>query len=106
MTCPQCHQSIPARSLWTTSGFSTVTCPHCSASLAPKPLTAILLFVISIGLGDLALVLLRKNGSGLLLAFAGFFLVTAAVFALAAPLILQMRPKNQGAPGSSAHHVA
>jgi len=106
MTCPQCRQQIPAKSLWTTSGFSTVICPGCSASLAPKPLTAILLFVISIGLGDLALVLLRKNGAGLLLAFAGFFLVTAAVFALAAPLILQMRPKDQGAPRSSAHHVA
>jgi hypothetical protein len=106
MTCPQCQQPIPAKSLWTTSGFSGVTCPGCSASLAPKPLTAILLFVISIGLGDLALVLLRKNGAGLLLAFAGFFLVTAAVFALAAPLILQMRLKDHGAPGSSAHPVA
>ncbi|MGA3300816.1 MAG: hypothetical protein ABSD87_12055 [Candidatus Acidiferrales bacterium] len=106
MTCPQCQQPIPAKSLWTTSGFSGIICPGCSASLTPKPLTAILLFVMSIGLGDLALVLLRKNGAGLLLAFVGFFLVTAAVFALAAPLVLQMRPKDHGPSGSSAHRVA
>jgi hypothetical protein len=49
---------------------------------------------------------LRKNGAGLLLAFVGFFLVTAAVFALAAPLVLQMRPKDHGPSGSSAHRVA
>ena len=106
MTCPQCQRQIPAKSLWTSSGFSTVTCRGCGASLTPKPLTALLLFVISIGLGDLALILLRRNGAGPLLAFAGFFLVTAAVFALAAPLILQMRLKDHGAPGSSAHHAA
>jgi hypothetical protein len=106
MTCPQCHQPIPAKALWTSSGFSGITCPACSASLAPKPLTALLLFVLSIGLGDLALILLRKNGAGLLLAFGGFFLVAAAVFALAAPLILQMRLKDHAAPGSRAHHVA
>jgi hypothetical protein len=106
MTCPQCNQSIPAKSLWTTSGFAGITCPGCSASLAPKPLTALLLFVLSLGLGDLALILLRRNGAGLLLAFVGFFLVAAAVFALAAPLILQMRLKDHAAPGSGAHHIA
>jgi len=106
MTCPQCQQHIPAKSLWTTSGFAGITCPSCAASLTPKPLTAILLFVLSIGLGDAALILLRRNGAGLLLAFAGFFLVFAAVFALAAPLLLQMRLKDHGAAGSSAHRVA
>jgi hypothetical protein len=106
MTCPQCNQAIPAKSLWTTSGFAGVTCPGCNASLAPKPLTALLLFVLSLGLGDLALILLRRNGAGLLLAFVGFFFVAAAVFALAAPLILQMRLKDHAAPGSGAHHIA
>ena len=82
MTCPQCQHRVPAKALWTTSGFASVTCPHCAATLSPKPLTALLLFVLSIGLGDAALVLLRKNGAGLLLASAGFFLVCAAVFAV------------------------
>jgi hypothetical protein len=102
MTCPQCQHNVPAKALWTTSGFATITCPHCATSLCPKPLTALLLFVLSIGLGDLALVLLRRNGAGLLLASAGFFLVCAAVFALAAPLLLQMRVKDHGAGKTSA----
>jgi hypothetical protein len=106
MTCPQCQHKVPAKALWTTSGFATITCQHCATSLCPKPLTALLLFVLSIGLGDAALVLLRKNGAGLLLASAGFFLVCAAVFALAAPLLLQMRVKHLGAGNSSAHRVA
>ncbi|HEY0702768.1 MAG TPA: hypothetical protein VGD60_08380 [Candidatus Acidoferrales bacterium] len=105
MTCPQCNRPVPAKALWTSSGLAGITCPGCGASLAPKPLTALLLFVLSIGLGDLALTLLRKNGAGLLLAFVGFFLVAAAVFALAAPLILQMRLKDHGA-GSGAHRIA
>jgi hypothetical protein len=106
MTCPQCQQHVPAKSLWTTSGFAGIICPGCGANLTPKPLTAILLFVLSIGLGDVALILLRRNGAGLLLAFVGFFLVFAAVFALAAPLVLQLRLKDHGATRPSAHHVA
>jgi hypothetical protein len=106
MTCPQCQQHIPASALWTTSGFASITCPNCSASLCPKPLTAILLFALSIGLGDAALILLRKNGAGSLLAFAGFCLVFAAVFALAAPLLLQLRTKDHGAANPNAHRVA
>jgi hypothetical protein len=106
MTCPQCQHHVPAKALWTTSGFASVTCPHCATALCPKPLTALLLFVLSIGLGDVALVLLRRNGAGLLLASAGFFLVCAAVFALAAPLLLQMRAKDQAAGNTSAHRVA
>jgi hypothetical protein len=106
MTCPQCQHNVPAKALWTTSGFASVTCPHCATTLCPKPLTALLLFVLSIGLGDLALVLLRRNGAGLLLASAGFFLVCAAVFALAAPLLLQMRTKDHAAGNASAHRVA
>jgi hypothetical protein len=105
MTCPQCQHKIPARSLWTTSGFATVTCPHCATSLCPKPLTALLLFVISIGLGDAAMVLLRRNGANFLMAFVGFFLVFVAVFALVAPLLLQMRVKDEGATGPNVHRV-
>jgi hypothetical protein len=105
MTCPQCQKHIPAKSLWTTSGFAGITCSYCATTLCPKPLTAILLFVLSIGLGDAALILLRRNGADLLMAFAGFFLVFAAVFALAAPVILQMRVKDHGPAGAAGHHV-
>jgi hypothetical protein len=106
MTCPQCQHRVPAKALWTTSGFSTITCTHCAASLYPKPLTALLLFVLSIGLGDAALVLLRRNGAGVFLASVGFFLVCALVFALAAPLILQLRLKEHAAGNTGAHRVA
>ena len=104
MTCPQCQKRIPAKALWTTSGFATVTCRYCAASLGPTPLTALLVFVLSIGLGDGAMILLRRNGANGILSFAGFFLVFAAVFAITAPLLLQLRLK--AAPGApDAHRV-
>lgn len=105
MTCPQCNKHVPAKALWTTSGFAGITCQYCATSLCPKPLPAILLFVLSIGLGDAALTLLRRNGADLLVAFAGFFLVFAAVFILVAPLLLRMRVKDRGSAGAAGHHV-
>ena len=85
MTCPQCHKHIPAKAVWTTSGFSGVVCPECHASLCPTPISAIIVFALSFGLGDAALMLLRHRGADLLVSFAGFFVVFAVVFALAAP---------------------
>ena len=58
MTCPQCQKHIPAKAVWNTSGLSGVVCPECHASLCPTPISAIIVFALSFGLGDLALVLL------------------------------------------------
>jgi hypothetical protein len=105
MTCPQCHKHIPAKAVWTASGFSGVTCPGCQASLCPTPISAIIVFALSFGLGDAALVLLRHRGADLLLSFAGFFVVFAAVFALGAPVILRMRLKDHAGPHLSGNRA-
>ncbi|MGH9712566.1 MAG: hypothetical protein ACRD5M_04620 [Candidatus Acidiferrales bacterium] len=104
MTCPQCNHAVPAKSLWTPAGFSSVVCPYCHASLCPTPLRAIVLFVISFGLGDAVLVLLRRDGAELWLGFAGFFVVFLAVYAVFAPLVLRLRLKGTGgAPHLTGH---
>jgi hypothetical protein len=104
MTCPQCNHAVPAKSLWTRAGFSSVVCPYCHASLCPTALRAILLFVISFGMGDAVLEVLRRNGEDLWLAFAGFFIVFVAAYALLAPLVLRLRPKgSSGAPHLTGH---
>ena len=105
MTCPQCNQRIPARVLWTPAGLSGVVCPHCQAALCPKPISAILVFAVSFGLGDLALMFLRHKGAEFWQACAAFFLVFAAVFALAAPVFLRMRVKDHGDPHLSGHRA-
>lgn len=105
MTCPQCHKPIPAKAVWTASGLSGVVCPDCHASLCPTPISAIIVFALSFGLGDAALVLLRHRGASLLLAFAGFFAVFAIVFALAAPVILRMRLKDHAGPHLSGNRA-
>jgi len=106
MTCPQCNHAVPAKSLWTRAGFSTVVCPYCHASLCPTAQRAILLFVISFGMGDAVLVLLRRNGAELWLAFAGFFVVFVAVFAGFAPLVLRLRLKGSGGePHLTGHKI-
>jgi hypothetical protein len=96
MTCPQCHHPIPAKSLWTRAGLSCVVCPHCHASLSPKPLTAVVLFLASFGMGGAVLAILRHDGRETWIAFAGFFLVFAVVFAVLAPLVLRLRPRGPG----------
>ena len=105
MTCPQCHKHIPAKAVWTTSGFSGVVCPECHASLCPTPISAIIVFALSFGLGDAALMLLHHRGADLLVAFAGFFVVFAVVFALAAPVILRMRLKDHAGPHLSGNRA-
>lgn len=104
MTCPQCNHAVPAKSLWTPAGFSSVVCPYCHASLCPTPLRAIILFVVSFGLGDAVLVLLRREGVDLWLAFAGFFVVFIAMYGVLAPLVLRLRLKSStGAPHLTGH---
>ena len=105
MTCPQCNQHIPTKSLWTPAGLSGVVCPHCQAALSPKPISAILILAVSFGLGDLALMLLRHKGAEFWLACLGFFVVFAAVFALMAPVFLRMRLKDHGDPHLSGHRA-
>jgi hypothetical protein len=82
-----------------------VVCPHCQAALRPKPISAILVFAVSFGSGDLALMFLRHKGAEFWQACAGFFVVFAAVFALAAPLFLRMRLKDHGDPHLSGHRA-
>ncbi|MFZ0519827.1 MAG: hypothetical protein WAL95_02320 [Candidatus Acidiferrales bacterium] len=105
MTCPQCHKHIPAKAIWTTSGLSGVACPECHASLCPTPISAIIVFALSFGLGDATLALLRHRGADFLVAFAGFFVVCAVVFALAAPVILRMRLKDHAGPHLSGNRA-
>jgi len=99
MTCPQCKHRVPWKALWTLSGLSRVVCPYCHISLCPEARCAIVLFVVSFGLGDAALVLLRRQGVEFLVALAGFFLVFAAVYALLAPVVLRLRVKDTGDHG-------
>jgi len=104
MTCPQCNQQVPAKSLWTRAGLSTVVCPHCQVSLCPKAVCAVVLFLLSFGMGDAVLVLLRRSGVENWLAFMGFFLVFIAVFGVFAPLLLRLRVKGHGgAPHLTGH---
>jgi hypothetical protein len=105
MTCPQCHQHIPTKSLWTPAGLSGVVCTNCHAALCPKPISAILVFAVSFGFGDLALMLLRHKGAEFWLACLGFFVAFAAVFALTAPVFLRMRLKDHGDPHLSGHRA-
>ena len=100
MTCPQCNERIPARAIWTPAGLSGVVCVHCHAALAPKPISAILVFAVSFGLGDLALMLLRHKGAEFWQAFAGFFVVFAAVFALTAPSVSALALEGPRRPAS------
>jgi hypothetical protein len=103
MTCPQCNERIPARSLLTRAGLSGVVCTNCQAALCPKPISAILVFAVSFGLGDLALMFLRHKGAEFWVACLGFFVVFAAVFALTAPVFLRMRLKDHADPHLSSH---
>jgi hypothetical protein len=105
MTCPQCNEHIPTKSLWTPAGLSGVVCAHCHVALCPKPLSAIFVFALSFGLGDVALMFLRHKGEAFWVAFAGFFVVFAAVFALSAPVLLRMRLKDHGDPHLSGHRA-
>lgn len=97
MTCPQCKLKMPWKSLWTLAGPSKVVCRYCHATLHPDAKSAIILFVVSFGLGDAALFLLRRAGAHFLMAMAGFFLVFAAVYVLLTPVVLRLRVKERPA---------
>jgi hypothetical protein len=56
---------------------------------------AVVLFVMSFGLGNASLFLLRREGAELWLAFAGFFVVFASVYVVIAPMILRLRLKER-----------
>ena len=93
MTCPQCLKSIPSKLLWIVSGKDGSSCPHCKASFCPKPLCAVVLFLLSCAIGDATLIVLRRLGAPFWMAFAAFFVVFAAAYALGMPLILRLRVK-------------
>jgi uncharacterized protein (DUF983 family) len=78
MTCPHCHEHVPAGALFTASGLSNIVCEKCSTHLKPKPLSA-----------------LKKYGAAYWLTFVGFFVVFAVVFALAAPALLRLQAKER-----------
>jgi hypothetical protein len=96
MKCPQCNARVPAKSLWTIHGLSSVTCPHCHASLCPNPMGTLVLFGISFGMGLLVVAALRREGANLLMSLGAFFVVVAAVYAVMGPMILSLRAKDNG----------
>jgi hypothetical protein len=95
MTCPQCHEHVPAGALFTATGLSQIVCEKCATSLRPKPFSAVLVFVLSFGLAELAMVGLKKFGAVYWLTFVGFFVVFAVVFMLAAPALIRLQPKER-----------
>lgn len=105
MNCPQCNGRVPSKALWTATGLSGVVCPHCHASLCPKALCSIILFVLSFGLGDITLVVLRQQGAEFGLAFLGFFVIFAGVYAVAAPRVLRLRVKDAAAPSLAGRRI-
>ncbi len=92
--CPQCHGRIPAGTLWSLSGLAHLACPRCHACLCPTAACAILLFGLSVGLGDAALALLLRHGGQLGLGMSGFFVAFACAYGLAAPFVLRLRVRN------------
>jgi hypothetical protein len=97
MTCPQCHEHVPAGALFTSTGLSHIVCEKCATHLKPKPFSAILVFVLSFGLAELAMLGLKKFGAAYWMTFVGFFVVFAAVFILGAPALLRLQAKERKA---------
>ena len=93
MVCPQCQKQVATKLLWVASGANGSVCPHCDARLCPKAICAVVLFALSCVCGDVALILLRRVDANFWLAFLGFFVVFAAVYALGLRLILRLRVK-------------
>lgn len=94
MTCPRCASRVPAKALWTSTGFSGIVCPHCRASLCPKAFCTIVLFAICLGLGEASLLILQWHGANFALGLLGFFAAFAGAYALAAPVLLKLRVKD------------
>jgi hypothetical protein len=93
MVCPQCQKEVPAQLRWVLSGANGSLCPHCNVSLCPRASCAVILFLLSCGLGDATLILLRRAGAEFWLAFLAFFAVFAAVYLVGLRLILRLRVK-------------
>jgi hypothetical protein len=107
MFCPQCQKRVPARLLWVVSSANGSPCPHCKASLCPKPMCAVVLFALSCICGDVTLILLRRADVNFWLAFLGFFLVFAGVYAVGLKLFLRLRvrpPDTYIGQGSAQPH--
>jgi hypothetical protein len=94
MTCPRCASRVPAKALWTSTGFAGIVCPHCHASLCPKAFCTIVLFAICLGLGEASLLILQWRGANFALGLLGFFAAFAGAYALAAPVLLKLRVKD------------
>ena len=99
MDCPQCQKRVPATLHWVLSGANGSTCPHCKAGLCPKATYAVLLFFVSCGLADGALILLRHAGVAFWVAFAAFFIVFAMVYLIGLRVMLRLRVKANAAAG-------
>lgn len=97
MTCPQCSKNVPASSHWTSAGFAGIECPHCHAPLCPTPISAILLFLASFGLGDLTLLLLRRMGQHTWVSILACIAVFALGFIALAPLVIRLRVRERRA---------
>ncbi len=72
-------------------------------NLKPKPLSAILVFVLSFGLAEAAMLVLRKVGAPYWLTFVGFFIMFAVVFALGSPAILRFQLKERKENPATTH---
>jgi hypothetical protein len=57
-------------------------------------------------MGDAVLVLLRRNGTEIWLAFAGFFAVFMVAYAVFAPILLRLRLKGPGGEPRLTGHSA
>lgn len=99
MDCPQCQKRVPATFHWILSGANGSMCPHCKAILCPKATYAVVLFLVSCGLADGTLILLRHGGIAFWLAFAAFFVVFAAVYLVGMRVMLRLRVKANAAAG-------
>lgn len=106
MMCPQCKGRIPAGALSSLLGLAHLACPRCHAGLCPKASCAILLFGLSIGLGDAALALVLRHGGQLGYALGGFFVVFACAYALAGPFVLRLRVRDTDAEPGLGHRAA
>ena len=99
MDCPQCQKRVPATLHWVLSGANGSTCPHCKANLCPKAACAVALFLVSCGLADGALILLRHVGVAFWIAFSAFFVVFAVVYLLGLRVIVRLRVKSAATAG-------
>lgn len=105
MDCPQCNKPVPAKLHWAINGAKGSVCPHCQANLCPRAICAVVLFFLSCGLADAALILLRRAGAEFWLALLAFFVVFAAAYLAGLRLIMRLRVKAPAEAGFGASRV-